>query len=267
MYDLSVGDEVLVTGTDEYPKFFHVPGHKGGFVAKGMVGKVERIYVPGECDHLDRSDERDIIVSFDEPKKWKGHFASSEIEPWSKSASTPEASAQAEFVLSDEIELCAVGELGSSCDMVRDFMKPLEQALVLSPDMPLLEAAKQLNSNSITGAPVAVDGQLVGVLTQFDFLYQEQLREDLRGAGTKVKLDSGSWSSVVKKSLASTVRAAMSKPIAIEGRSDMTQVAQLMLRKRFNHMPVVNEEGQLIGILTSQDVLRHVILRMSPDAQ
>lgn len=38
-----------------------------------------------------------------------------------------------------------------------------------------------------------------------------------------------------------------------------------MLRKRFNHVPVVSADGTLLGILTSQDVLRHVILTMSPD--
>ena len=84
-----------------------------------------------------------------------------------------------------------------------------------------------------------------------------------------VALDSGKWETTVKKSLASTVAGAMSKPTAILAASDMQQVAQLMLRRRFNHMPVVDsaEGGQLVGILTSQDVLRHVILRLSPESE
>ena len=43
----------------------------------------------------------------------------------------------------------------------------------------------------------------------------------------------------------------------------MKQVAQLMLRRRFNHMPVVTgDERKLVGILTSQNVLGHVIQGM-----
>ena len=66
--ELKVGDSVVVLGTDTYPRFMHVPGHKEGIVAKGMVGTISKLYVPGESDHLDRSDERDVVVSFTEPR-------------------------------------------------------------------------------------------------------------------------------------------------------------------------------------------------------
>lgn len=83
MLDVSrvqLGDKLRVAGTDSAPLFFHVPGQKQGFVAKGMVGTVAKIYAPGECDDLDRSDERDIVLAFDEPRKWKAHFHPSELE-------------------------------------------------------------------------------------------------------------------------------------------------------------------------------------------
>ena len=98
--------------------------------------------------------------------------------------------------------------------------------------------------------------------TQFDFLYLDSVVGE---AGRKVDLDSGRWEAVVKKSLASTVSAAMSKPVAVRERSDMQQVAQLMLSRRFNHLPVVDEGGTLVGILTSQNVLRHVLVRLGSD--
>jgi CBS domain-containing protein len=43
----------------------------------------------------------------------------------------------------------------------------------------------------------------------------------------------------------------------------MSSVAGLMVRKRFNHVPVVADTGDIVGILTSPDVLRHVLLRLS----
>ena len=127
--------------------------------------------------------------------------------------------------------------------------------------MPMKDAASLLYTQKITGAPVVDDGRLVGVLTQFDFLYQEV------GAvqSGKANLDSGTWETMVKKSMSKSVGAAMSTPIAISPASNMVQVAGLMLQKRFNHLPVVKEDGEVVGILTSQDVLGHVMQRMDKD--
>ena len=266
--ELKLGDQVRVLGEDDYPLFFHVPGHKGGFCAKGMVGTVERVYLSPESDNLDRSDERDVIVAFTEPKKWKAHFMVEELEAVLEDAeaASPSAGAPASAANFVPAEL-ECDTRTDDCDTVAQFMRPVSEALVLEPSMPMLEAAKKLDGAGITGAPVAVDGKLVGVLTQFDFLYLERVADTSAPVATQL-LDSGKWETTVRKSLASTVAGAMSKPTAILESSDMQQVAQLMLRRRFNHMPVVDSAGSgtLVGILTSQDVLRHVILRLSPDA-
>jgi len=263
--DFKIGEQVKVLGTDSYPAFFHVPGHKAKpFIAQGLVGTISKVYLPGDraaggSDHLDRSDERDIVISFTEPKAWKAHFMASEL-----------ALADAEEVpVPDVVEMLArnvdycEGDSSSPCDRVEDFMTPAADALVLSAGMPMREAAAALNAAGITGAPVVSnDGKLLGVLTAFDFLYKEVAEE--RGAATMLaELDSGKWQQSVKKSLAGTVEGAMSIPTAIAPGFEMSSVAALMLSKRFNHVPVVESDGKLVGILTSQDVLRHVLTRLS----
>jgi len=256
--DLKVGDRVQVGGTDNEPRFFHVPGNKQGFIAKGLVGVVEKLYLPGTSDNLDRSDDRNVQLMFEEPKKWKAHFAPSELV--SIDSDQP-STADMPYTFSAEVGVCLV-KANSSCDRVDQFMTPISDALVLAPQMLMLEAAALLNRHSRTGAPVAKDGRLVGVLTQFDFLYLEGLRSDSGGAARSVALDSGNWERTIKKSLASTVSVAMSKPVAVTDEADMEQCAQLMLKRRFNHVPVVDASGDLVGILTSQDVLRHVLLKL-----
>ena len=129
-------------------------------------------------------------------------------------------------------------------------------------DARLREAAQRLNEAGITGAPVVVDGRLVGVLTAFDFLYREVGALGSSGPTPAQLFDSGKWEASVKKSMAGTVAGAMSKPTAVSPNSDIAQVAALMLSKRFNHVPVVDEKGMIVGILTSQDVLRHVLGRL-----
>jgi len=84
--DVAIGDVVRVVGDATYPRFMNVPGikDKDGFAACGSVGKVVKLYQPGECDHLDRSDERDVCVEFmtdgEKPKAWKAHLAPYELE-------------------------------------------------------------------------------------------------------------------------------------------------------------------------------------------
>jgi len=257
--ELKVGQQVRVAGTSEYPRFFNVPGsQKDGVVAQGLIGEVVKLYEPVVSDHLDRSDGRDVLIAFTEPKPWKAHFEPCELELPSAAPIVPD---ELDYDQPADIEYCVV-DRGSPCEMVGDYMTPLENALILSPAMSMTEAAKLLYDAKVTGAPVTCEGKLVGVLTQFDFLYTETLDSEMQGAGLSVPLDSGSWETHVRKSLASTVKTAMSRPLAIDSRADMQQVAQLMLKRRFNHVPVVESDGSLVGTLTSQNVLRHVILRM-----
>ena len=139
--EVTVGDIVVVTGDDTYPKFFHVPGHKEGFVAKGLVGTVHRIYEPGASANLDRSDERDILVAFDEPKKWKAHFMPSELA----AGQAAEPAYMGTSLLATEIELCSTTG-GAPCDRVDSFMTPIADATLLSPEMPMRQAAELLNA-------------------------------------------------------------------------------------------------------------------------
>jgi len=199
------------------------------------------------------------MTTGEKPKAWKAHLAPYELE---LASSEPGSERVFERAIASDIELCSVEE-GSDCDLVEDYMTHLSDALVLTPETSMSEAAKLLNDFKVTGAPVVdSDFKLVGVLTQFDFLYLEGMRDE-RGAGSMVSLDSGKWEDIVKKSMASTVGAAMSKPIAVTPRANIRQVAQLMLKRRFNHLPVIRQDnGAVVGILTSQNVLQHVMLRL-----
>ena len=145
-------------------------------------------------------------------------------------------------------------------------MTPVEDSLILKPSMQMRTAARLLQECGRTGAPVAdEEGRLCGVLTQFDFLYQEASLKTGHRAGEALDLGSAEWQVAVRKALAGTVCSAMSKPVAVSPDADTSLVASLMVQKRFNHVPVVRPDGAIAGILTSPDVLRHVLSKLPED--
>ena len=68
----AIGDEVSVKASCI---LFHIPGHKEGRDAQGMVGTVARVY-----NEPNLSPIQPVKVSFTDPKPWTGHFEFSELE-------------------------------------------------------------------------------------------------------------------------------------------------------------------------------------------
>ena len=127
--------------------------------------------------------------------------------------------------------------------------------VTVMPDLSLADAAAIFLDSGISGAPVVDDsGAVVGVLSQFDFLFKE-------AGSLTLSLASATYQADVCKMLGETVRSAMtSDPITVAGSATMQEAAALMVRKRLNRLPVVSgDEGELVGILSTRDVMRHVI--------
>ena len=82
-----------------------------------------------------------------------------------------------------------------------------------------------------------------------------------KAAGTRsLELDSDAYRTTVQKILAGKVRSAMTlNPTAVKPSDTVQSVAAVMVRRRFNHVPVVEGSGKVVGILRSTDVMRHVI--------
>lgn len=156
---------------------------------------------------------------------------------------------------------CAARRAGApvcvAAGIISDIMTPVADAVVLDPEMSLSEAANMLNARKITGAPVVEGGKLIGVLSQFDFLFKA-------AGGAGMDLTSPTYRADIKKILGGTVRSAMTSDPTTVGPGDTVQsVAAVMIRRRFNHVPVVGDGGEVVGILRSTDVMRHVLSTIS----
>jgi CBS domain-containing protein len=146
------------------------------------------------------------------------------------------------------------------------FMKVSEvmtaEVISVSPEASLKEAARQMIDAGISGLPV-VDGAgtLVGIISEADFVKTEAGRRAGKRAGLL------SWMSREKPFPHSerTVGEAMTTDLVTIGPdADHAEAARLMRKARVKRLPVVDELGKLVGLVSRTDILR-VFVR--PDAE
>ncbi len=141
----------------------------------------------------------------------------------------------------------------------RDIMT--KDLITVSPDTEIIQAAKLLLDHHINGLPVVdAAGRLLGILCQSD-LVSQQKRMPLPSVFTL--LDSfipisspKNMQKEIDKIVATTVAQAMTPhPVTVTPGTSLEDVASLMVDKKLHTLPVV-EQGQLVGVIGKEDVLR-----------
>lgn len=113
-----------------------------------------------------------------------------------------------------------------------------------------------LREHRVSAFPVLDDeDRVVGVVSEADLLAKEALNADSPGRVAGL-LHHGSHSRQLAKAAGETAADLMSRPPVTIGPNDpVTQAARLMYAKKVKRLPVVDEEGRLIGIVSRSDVL------------
>ena len=140
------------------------------------------------------------------------------------------------------------------------------EPLVVSTTLGVRELAQFLLDNNADGACVVDDGEIVGVVTSMDLVFQEKrihlptfvavldgfLPTDLLGNRTRVELD---------KVTGTTVGEIMtSPPITVNPETPITEAATLMVERHLTLLPVVDGMA-VVGALTKRDLLRYFVAR------
>jgi CBS-domain-containing membrane protein len=150
---------------------------------------------------------------------------------------------------------------------VKDIMS--KNIISVKPDTEILEAARLLLENRFNGLPVVDDkGKVVGIICQSDLVAQQKslpiptLFTFLDGfiPLTSVK----KMESEIQKIAAITVADAMTKkPVTVKPDTRIETVAALMADNKFHTLPVLDEDGILVGIVGKEDLLRTIINKPS----
>ncbi|MER5435244.1 CBS domain-containing protein [Streptomyces sp. NPDC002588] len=136
-------------------------------------------------------------------------------------------------------------------------------------DTPFKEVVRLLEEHRISGLPVIdEDRKVVGVISETDLVLRQARGPESTGVRARCRrLLSGRARRAAAKSRARTAGGVMSTP-AVTVRSDATaaEAARLMTEHRVERLPVVDESGVLVGILTRGDLLQ-VFLRTDDEIQ
>jgi len=134
---------------------------------------------------------------------------------------------------------------------VRDLMTT--NILTVGPEASLKEAARRMLEGEISGLPVINDdGDLVGIITEADFMATEADRRVTRRAGL-LRLFVRDAEIPSHERLVGDVMTADVKVIGPE--SDHAEAARLMEKEGIKRIPVV-ADGQLIGLIARADMLK-----------
>jgi CBS domain-containing protein/rubredoxin len=107
--------------------------------------------------------------------------------------------------------------------------------VTFSPDTSVHEAAQTLAEHRISGAPVVdSDGGIVGIVSEYDLIAR---------TGT-------------------TVRDVMTRAvISVPDTATIDRIRALLVTQRLKRVPVVNTQGQLVGLISRADLVRELAYR------
>jgi len=130
-------------------------------------------------------------------------------------------------------------------------------ARTVRPGTSLKEVAALLTEHGISGLPVVDEhGELLGVVSEGDILFKEG------GATTRYKgalgwlLDPAGPDARLKLEARTAVEAMTAPAITIGPKHTVSQAAAVMLEEGVNRLPVVDDGGRLVGIVTRADLVR-----------
>ena len=114
------------------------------------------------------------------------------------------------------------------------------------PDDNLSYVVQLLSEKNFSGLPVVEGNKFVGVISESDII-------KIIGSKSILELDTLG----LKKLKYIKVSEAMSKsPIAIYEKAKVSKAADLMNKYNISRLPVINERGELVGIVTKKDIIK-----------
>lgn len=131
--------------------------------------------------------------------------------------------------------------------LVRDWMT--SPVMTIKPGAPISEAHQIMKKNNVRRLPVVENEKLVGIITIGD------VREASPSDATTLSIWELNylWAQLVVEKVMSR------KLVTITEDTPIVDAAEMMLEHKISGLPVVNEAGKIVGILTESDIFRMLV--------
>ena len=169
-----------------------------------------------------------------------------------------------------------LGRVGEEDSDSKALKQPLTQIVTrkpetVSPETKIQDMISIMVDNRIDSIPVVLDGDLVGIATSTDVLKlfarvdaigqlcrEKTEMEQSRRFVDLLSGDSG-HATLALPSVLRTVKDVMTEQVVcLEERDNLAKVIEVMQRGKFRHVPIVDKQKRLVGIISDRDVLHYL---------
>lgn len=125
----------------------------------------------------------------------------------------------------------------------------------------IMGVAKVLSENNISGLPVVdKENKVIGIITQADILSIVGMRKEHT---FKDLLRHMLGEPLPERKIGDIVADIMAAPaVTIKPHANIAEAAQMMEEKRIRRLPVVDDKGMLVGIISRADILKAVLRKL-----
>jgi CBS domain-containing protein len=139
-----------------------------------------------------------------------------------------------------------------------------EDVATVRTDTPVTDVARMFREKAISGMPVVdEEGKVVGIITEVDLIARHarpHFPTYIAFLDSIIYLESPRrYRDSMRRILATTAGELMTTPVRTVGpKMDVQDLAAFMVEERVNPVPVLDDQGQLLGIVSHTDIL-HMI--------
>ena len=121
---------------------------------------------------------------------------------------------------------------------------------------PLVQVAEAMARHGVSGVPVVEEGErVVGVISEKDFLTRmgEQDAKNFMGVVAECLKGKGCVAVPIRGQNAEDI---MTSPaVTVNEETSIMEIANIFTEKNINRVPVINQQGRLVGIISRADVV------------
>ncbi|MBD5557018.1 MAG: CBS domain-containing protein [Desulfovibrio sp.] len=131
--------------------------------------------------------------------------------------------------------------------LIRNWMTP--EVITVTPDTSLLKLGKLMRDHGVRRLPVLDNGRVVGIISD----------RDVRDASPSkaTTLDMYEMHYLLAEIKAKDIMTP--RPVTIKPTDTVEKAAMIMLDRKIGGLPVVDEKGELVGIISDQDVFKALV--------